>query len=713
MSQADARLQFFATCAKNLEPMVFQELIELGFEQVKQTAGGCRFNGTLKDGYKACLWLRSASRVLLLLGAAETKNARDLVAKVSFATDWTAILGSQQTFVVQFTGQNHAIRNTQFGAQLIKDAVVDAFQRNQIERPNIDKNQPDIVIRAHLNREQLSWYLDLSGTSLHQRGYRTKQGLAPLRETLAAAVAMRALAQQPQADLVLDPFCGAGTLLFEAAMQLLDYAPGLLREQWGFDRWQGHDAELWQSELALAHARLAQAKKQLNTRFIGSDIDPKAIEMAKENAENLGLSELFSWSVANAEHVTIELDQAKHPLLLANPPYAERLGEEIETLLLYRRLGQHLREHFHGWQVALISGDESLLKQLRCRSERKYRLLNGAIESTLALYDLTKEQIEFTKIQSEDFPNRLKKNQQKLKKWANKQGLDAWRWYDADLPEYNVAIDVYNDYVVIQEYAAPKDVPASLAQERLWYIVNVLAETFAISPDKMVLKTRQRQVGKRQYEKLKPRGLITTVHEQGALFEVNLSDYLDTGLFLDHRFARAELQRLSQSKDVLNLFAYTCSASVYAALGGANSVVSVDMSRTYLEWGERNFRLNQINPRAYEFIQADCLTWLGKQRPQQRFDVVFVDPPTFSNSKRMDATFDVQRDHVSLIKNVCKLLKDDGIILFSNNKRKFKLDYAELEALGLVVEDLTAASISTDFVRNKGIHHLFKLYYRD
>ena len=191
------------------------------------------------------------------------------------------------------------------------------------------------------------------------------------------------------------------------------------------------------------------------------------------------------------------------------------------------------------------------------------------------------------------------------------------------------------------------------------------------------------------------------------MFEVNLTDYLDTGLFLDHRLVRKELFDKCDGLDVLNLFAYTCSASVQAALGGANRVVSVDMSKTYLQWGKRNFALNDLHGPQYEFIQADCFNWLRENRDSAPFDVIFLDPPTFSNSKRMDGTLDIQRDHVGLIKTAARLLTDDGVILFSNNRRKFDIDVDGLDKAGFSVNDQTQASIPEDFKRHKGIHHYF------
>lgn len=707
-------LQLFATCAKGLENLLFDELNQLGANNVRQTIAGCWFEGDLAIAYRSCLWSRIASRILLKLGDCDALRAEAVPVAVA-ATPWEQVFSATQTFIIDFAGDNKAIRHTQFGAQLVKDGIVDRFREIAAGRPSVAKDMPDIRINAHLHKDKLTWYLDLSGDSLHRRGYRQQQGAAPLRETLAAAVALRAGVNQ-QTSVVYDPFCGSATLLLEAAMIRFDRAPGLTRRGWGFDHWLGHDEALWQQLLSEAEQRFAAAYHDHNAQFIGVDSDSRMIAIAEQNAERLGFSACMQFSTGLAEQAVATDLATTTPgerLLVTNPPYGERLGEEVETLLLYRRFGAHLRQHFNGWKVALLAGDESLLKRMKLRSHKKYKLYNGALEVLLALYDLTEEQVEFTQAQSTDLANRLKKNYKQLEKWAAKEGVNAWRLYDADLPEYNAAIDIYNNYVVIQEYAAPKDIPEAVAKERLWFLIDTVAQELPFAADHITLKVRQRQAGKSQYQKQQPRGLTTMVHEYGAQFQVNLSDYLDTGLFLDHRWARRELAKLSQHKSVLNLFAYTCSASVHAALGGATEVVSVDLSKTYLSWGEENFRLNGLNPRRHSFIQADCLHWLREQRPQQRFDVIFLDPPTFSNSKRMDDILDVQRDHVLLLKLAARLLTHDGVILFSNNNRKFKLDEEGLAAIFLRAENWTQRSLSPDFARNKRIHHLFKVTHLD
>lgn len=700
---------YFATCAKGLEPLLFDELQQLGGSDVRQTIAGCSFQADTLAAYRICMWTRLASRVLLLLGQHHIDEAQDIVKAVS-AFAWEEHMQPEAAMIVDFSGSHPAIRHTRFGAQLVKDGVVDRFREVAGKRPNVSRDDPDIRITARLSKDILTWYLDLSGESLHRRGYRLRKGLAPLRETLAAAIAIRSGISADTDTAVADLFCGSGTLLLESAMIRYQRAPGLRRQHWGFHHWLQHDQSLWQQIQTEAETAFEQAKAELSTHFYGYDVDADMLAIAQENADRLELADAFTWQQADATEVTAPAEQG---VMISNPPYGERLGEEIETLLLYRRLGQNIRAHFQNWQLNILAGDESLLKRLKLRSHKKYKLYNGALDVVLALYDMTKEQAEFTESKSDDISNRLKKNYKKLEKWAAQEGVSCWRLYDADLPEYNAAVDVYNDYLMIQEYAAPDDIPPAVAKDRLWHLIDSLHQVLPFAANKMTLKVRQRQSGKQQYEKQEQLNWTTIVNEYDAQFEVNLTDYLDAGLFLDHRWVRRELAKNSKGKSVLNLFAYTCTASVHAALAGAKEVISVDLSRTYLEWGTRNFALNNLRQAEFQMIQADCVQWLRDQPPQQRFDLIFLDPPTFSNSKRMEDSFDVQRDHVQLLKLAARLLTDGGMVFFSNNRRKFKLDEEGLASIGLIAEDCTKASIPPDFARNKGIHHFYKVRFLD
>ena len=234
-------------------------------------------------------------------------------------------------------------------------------------------------------------------------------------------------------------------------------------------------------------------------------------------------------------------------------------------------------------------------------------------------------------------------------------------------------------------------------------MINATQSVMNLPSNSLILKTRERQKGKSQYEKLAQKEEFMLVKEYNAELWVNLTDYLDTGLFLDHRIARRMLGEMCNGKDFLNLFAYTGTASVHAGLGGARSTTTVDMSRTYLEWAEKNLRANGLTGRQHRLVQADCLSYLHNS--DEQYDVIFIDPPTFSNSKRMEATFDVQRDHIDIMRNLKRMLRRRGTIMFSNNKRGFKMDLEALGALGLEAKEITAQTLSQDFARNRQIHN--------
>jgi 23S rRNA (guanine2445-N2)-methyltransferase / 23S rRNA (guanine2069-N7)-methyltransferase len=311
------------------------------------------------------------------------------------------------------------------------------------------------------------------------------------------------------------------------------------------------------------------------------------------------------------------------------------------------------------------------------------------------------------------FANRLRKNLRTIGAWARRQSIDCYRLYDADIPEYALAVDLYRGeslWVHCQEYAAPRSVDPVDAARRLEEAMATIPELLGVPEEQVFLKVRQRQKGTSQYQKLAQRGRFHEVREDHCRLLVNFTDYLDTGLFLDHRLTRALAAQLARGRKFLNLFAYTASATVHAALGGAATTTTVDMSRTYLDWAQRNLALNGIAGPEHLLIQADCLEWLeqaNRAAAWHRYGVIFLDPPTFSSSKRMRNTFEVQRDHPRLIRQALHLLEPGGTLIFSNNYRRFRMDPPILEEF--VVEDITARTLPRDFARNPRIHNCWLL----
>ncbi|MEX0446017.1 bifunctional 23S rRNA (guanine(2069)-N(7))-methyltransferase RlmK/23S rRNA (guanine(2445)-N(2))-methyltransferase RlmL [Xenorhabdus sp. SGI246] len=706
----------FASTARGLEELLKNELEVLGAQSCKIAQGGVHFKGDERVMYKSLLWSRLASRILLPLNEFKVYSDLDLYLGVQ-SIDWTEIFSVDSTFSVHFSGTNEEIRNTQYGALKVKDAIVDCFMRKIKQRPDVTKQQPDVRINVFLNKEKATVSLDLSGDGLHIRGYRDLAGQAPLKENLAAAIVLRSgwNAGTP----MVDPMCGSGTLLIEAAMIAADCAPGLRRQHWGFTSWLKFNEAIWREVVTEAQVRFRKGLQETTSRFFGIDIDRRVMDMARSNARRAGVSQLIQFQQGDASKLENPLPEGVTGTVLSNPPYGERLESEPALIALHNVFGRIMKSRFSGWHLSLFSASPELLSCLQLRAEREFKAKNGPLDCIQKNYFIqTNSTIQKNtqlsdKPQSldsgiaEDYANRLRKNEKKLSKWAKQQGIDCYRLYDADLPEYNVAVDRYADKVIVQEYSPPKSVDANKARQRLFDVLSATMNVLRLQSNQLILKTRQRQKGKNQYEKLAEKKEFFLVNEYGAKFWVNLTDYLDTGLFLDHRIARRKLGEMSQGKDFLNLFAYTGSATVHAGLGGARSTTTVDMSHTYLEWAEKNLQVNGLTGRQHRLIQADCLGWLEQTREQ--FDLIFIDPPTFSNSKRMEETFDVQRDHITLMKGLKRLLRRGGTLMFSNNKRGFKMDFVELEKLGLVAEEITEKTLSQDFARNRQIHNCWLL----
>lgn len=714
---------FFVTAPRHLEALLADELKAIGIDGVSETRGGAQFEGTLIDGYRACLWSRVANRVLLRLTHYTVESADDLYQGAA-AVDWQSHIGLKRSFAIDFVGGNKIIRHSHFGALKVKDAIVDALRTSDGQRPSVETKDPDVRVNVHLHREHAYISIDLGGGSLHQRGYRARGGRAPLKENLAAAILLRS----GWADIagskgsLVDPMCGSGTLLIEGAMIAADIAPGLLKRAWGFDRWPGHDADAWSQLISEAHKRRDSGRSNLPP-MLGFDHDARAIANARVNAENAGLQGQLRFRQCPIAAVEVPAD-VPPGLVIVNPPYGERMGEESELPGVYRDLGKTLLGHFEGWRAALFTGNPDLAEQVGLRWSHHHVLFNGPIECRLFHFEVSREQRRFDlprpipeEHRSEGasaFANRLAKNEKNLARWRRREEISCYRVYDADLQEYALAIDIYDAdqrYIYAQEYAPPHSVDAHAARVRLREALGVILDVFQIDESQLFLRVRKRQRGASQYEKRDDRGDLHEVREGPCRFLVNFTDYLDTGLFLDHRMTRQMIGEMADGKRFLNLFSYTASATVYAVLGGASQSTSVDMSRAYTEWARENLKLNGISGRQHQVLQADCLAWILEIQGKTQYDLIFLDPPSFSNSKRMHESFDVQRDHSALIRQCMKLLAPGGTLLFSNNRRGFKLEKEALSDFALV--DLSGQSIPKDFERHRDIHCLWRIQHPD
>ncbi|WP_420391005.1 bifunctional 23S rRNA (guanine(2069)-N(7))-methyltransferase RlmK/23S rRNA (guanine(2445)-N(2))-methyltransferase RlmL [Marinobacter sp.] len=720
-------LNFFVTCPKGLEYLLEDELRTFGMDPVRNAPAGVWANGTLESGYRACLWSRLANRVILHLADVDATSGDQMLGGVT-DLEWQQHIPMNGSFRVNFVGQNEAIRNTQYGAQRVKDGIVDRLRSASGQRPSVDAKNPDVTVSARLNRGKLSVGIDLSGDSLHKRGYRTEKGAAPLKENLAAALLMRCgwpeLAKAG-GDFI-DPMCGSGTLVIEAAMMALDLAPGRKRERFGFERWLGHQPEMWLSLRQEAEKRAYVGKQGIEGRvpvFQGFDQDRSVIQTAGNNLQRAGLESIVVVKQRAVDQFSREEAWAAKGLVLVNPPYGERLSERRELGGLYRSLGEAVKEALPGWRLGVFTGAPEYGKSIGLRSYKQYRLYNGKLPAQLLLFNVDDTSAmtprepdvpgEVTpRIANEEraamLRNRLKKNMKTVGQWARKQGIGCYRLYDADMPEFALAIDIYEGRVHVQEYAAPKSVDERSARERLAEALAVIPDAIGVEREDMVCKQRQRQTGTSQYEKQAASGEFFNVHEHGCVLKVNLKDYLDTGLFLDHRPVRHWIQQHAAGKRFLNLFCYTGAATVHAAVGGATRSLSLDMSKTYVNWAQENLALNGADASHHRVEQADCLAWLaGKPTNDQRFDLIFMDPPTFSNSARMAGVLDIQKDHGRLIRQAMQRLTSEGLLIFSTNFRRFKLDDSLEEEFA--IEEVTRDTLDRDFQRNARIHRCWQV----
>ena len=712
---------WIATAPVGAASVLAEELVQFGASDIRERSHDVKFQGTLEVGYRACLWSRTATRVLLSLGSIDASTSKDVYDAVK-RMDWRAHIAPGATLACDCSGGNESIRHTIYGSQLLKDAVCDSLRDATGERPNIKPERPDVLLHLHVEGPTALVSVDFSGESLHRRGYRSEGGRAPLKENVAAAVLLRAgwPRMNEEGGLLVDPLCGSGTFLTEAALIAADAAPALDREYFGFTGWAGHEAALW--ETLREEARARRAARTPRRCILGSDMDADAVRLSLEHAERAGVAD---W-VHVEKRVMAEVVRPASDLglVVANPPYGERIGSDAGLSELYTELGKLLREKFKGWQAAILTGNAPMARNLGVYAKRTHRFYNGTIECRLLRFDLNEasEQRPAEVVRADwsarpgaqMFSNRLRKNLKVFDAWAERERIECFRVYDADMPEYAFAIDLYGRegrHVYVQEYAPPKTVNEESARERRREVLAVLPEVLSVPVQHVHSRVRKPQKGSGQYEKRESVAERHVVRENGLKFWVNFRDYLDTGLFLDHRIVRQKLREWAKDTDFLNLFCYTASATVYAAAGGARSTASVDLSNTYLDWAHENLLLNNFGGNTHDLFREDCLHWLESQSVWgPRFDLIFVDPPTFSNSKRTDGVLDVQRDHVGMIRRSMKLLRPGGRLVFSTNFTRFKFDFEALAEFA--VTDISAETIPKDFERNAKIHHCYVVQHK-
>ncbi len=742
-------MHFIVTGYKGFETVLFHEvrrLLEHLDCKVTKQYGGIALDGELDAAYTILFNSRLANRVFYPLKSFKADSEEALYEAVK-SIQWDEHMDATGTLAVSASLSRSVMTHTQYAALKVKDGIVDYFRDKEGIRPSVDKKHPDIRLHLNIRKQTGELSLDLSGNSLHMRGYRLEHSGAPLKEHLAASLLAQTEWMKQDYDSLIDPMCGSGTFVIEAAMMKANIPPALTRDYFGFMGWKQHKSEIWEAVKEIAEDNIDVSKIP---KMTGYDKEPKAVSISRQNAERAGLGDFLDFKVKSLYQ--LNGDRLKN-LIICNPPYDERLQAEEGIGNLYSQMGK-IFSSFGESDCFILSGNADLVHRLRLNRLSKKALKNGPLDCLFLELDLggsnsdtsdsintaaettheipteqTKEPVTNAGIygkkqssspikQNQDelvqpLINRINKNLKHLKRWAKRNNISCYRLYDADLPEFSFALDVYQNaldpsfsWYHMQEYQAPKNIPPEKAELRIQAAANAVRRMFALSDEQLILKVRKKQKGLEQYEKQDSQAILHTVKENHADLLINLTDYLDTGLFLDHRLTREWIYKHSNQKNVLNLFCYTGSVSVYAALGGANKVLSVDMSNTYLKWTKENLLLNDCgNEEQYPMLRADCMDMLEhphKYELKEKFDLIFLDPPSFSNSKKMTDSMDIQRDHAQMIQYAVHLLADGGQLLFSTNRKGFKLN-KDLEKL-YDIDDITAQTVSEDFKRRPKFH---------
>ncbi len=728
---ADEPPRLTARTLDGLEWLLAAELEAAGGTELRVGRRTVEFSGSTETLYRAVLESRTAIRVLEPLGRFAVDSPESLYGAVA-SIDWPAQLKPTQTLRVDAVVHDSFVSHSLYAAQVVKDAVVDRLRAATGRRPNVQLHGASLRLALHLAGGTATLFRDAAGQSLHQRGWRQGKVEAPLSEVLAAGIL--GLAGWQPGEPLLDPFCGSGTLVIEAATQAAGIAPGLLRARrkgHGFFRFADCDRQLVARIVAELEARVVEPAG----RFQASDLDPAAVAAARESAAAAGLADFITVEQRHFEEV---VPTAEPGLIVTNPPYGERLPV-ARAAAIFRRLGDWLKLRCGGWRAAVLA-PAATAKAIGLKPHRRLPLANGPIDCRLVeLVMRQRTEPQPSPAEAEqggaaaavpdsahppaagrtvadqlgDFRRRLAKRAKHLGRWARRQAIEAYRLYDRDIPEIPLVIDRYGDYLHAAEYERPHDRTAIEHDVWLDRMVEVAAAELGVAADRVFLKTRRRQRAGGQYEKVDDRQATLAVAEAGLQFEVNLSDYLDTGLFLDHRPTRALVRGEAAGRRLLNLFCYTGSFSVAAAAGKAATTTSLDLSNTYLDWTRRNLAANGfVDRRRHELVRDDARAFLEHRlrRGGEPFDLVVVDPPTYSRSAKAATDWDVQRDHADLLELVADNLAAEGVVYFSTNFRRFRLDDDRL-ARRYAIREITRQTIPEDF-RNARIHRSWRLVKR-
>ncbi len=705
--------QLVATAAFGLEAIVVRELRELGYSPAITRPGRIEFEGDFAAICRANLWLRSSDRVLVQLAKFQAPDFDALFDTVG-GLPWEEWIAADAAIPVRGRSHKSQLSSVPACQRTVKRAIVDRLLK-QHAVSELPETGPPVSVEVALLNDEATLSLDTSGAGLHKRGYRTLTAQAQLRETLAAALVQLSF-WKPDRSLI-DPFCGTGTIVIEAALLGRRMAPGRQRA-FAAEHWPTFPAQQW------AEARQEAddlALPPLTERPMGTDLDPEALKLARYHAERAGVAEDLHFQQRAFADLT---SKREYGCTIMNPPYGIRMGESEVVEALYRQMPEVLRR-LKTWSHYILSARGDMQQLVGQQADRRRKLYNAQIECTYYQFHgprpLAKPQAvlraalpvpafgglrgEATR-QAEEFANRLRKLARHLRRWPTKRGITCYRLYERDIPEVPLVVDRYEDALHIAEFERPHERTTAEHADWLDYMVRTAGDVLEVPRELVFVKHRARQRGSTQYQRVNHQRAIHTVEEGGLKFQVNLSDYLDTGLFLDHRLTRQMVRESAAGANFLNLFAYTGAFTVYAAAGGAAKTTSVDLSSTYLQWAEENLQLNGLAGPQHRLVRNDVSEFLSSLAEDEKYDLAVIDPPTFSNSKRLDCDWDVQHDFVPLLQKVIAKMTSGGVIYFSTNSRRFKLHESML--VGAAIREISKQTVPEDF-RNKRIHRCWRM----
>lgn len=762
--------EFLALAPAGFEAALGDELKSLGCRRVRPLRGSVSFFGDAPVAYRACLWSRLASRILVALDRVDAADPDGLYESCS-SIPWEDHVGPGATIAVDVRGSSGGIPDTRYATLRVKDAVCDRLRSVRGDRPFVDTDSPDVRVVCMLRPDRATLFIDMSGGMI-DHGYRVPmRGRGSVgrggyvREDMAALmlemVGWTAACKRTDGCRLVDPIGSSATLIAEAACVAADRAPGLARKRWGFSGWLGHDGQAWESELSRALERFESGRSG-QARVVCAVPDPAVRVELSDMLERVALSGTVDVQACGPGGLDLGDGPIRDAFVVCSLPDGPNasMGELPVRLAAVNVLarGPQLAEA----PICCLEAGGMLASALGMAPDRVHPVMNGSSEASIEVFPSPAqaarrsvaaespdapalEGIEALRAagqggalhrieladgtgvdvlveSSDQFAARLARVARIRGKWARKSGVSCYRVYDADLPDYAVSVDLYEGsaqtpgrWLVVSEYSAPRGIDPDLARRRLADALTIAPRVMDVDPANVFLKVRRREKGGSQYAGHLDEKRTAIVEEGGLSFEVNLSDYLDTGLFLDNRDVRGIIREMAPRARFLNLFAYTGTATCYAAAGGAYRTTTVDLSNTYLDWARRNMEQNGFTGEDHEFVQADVMPWISEQRrTNHRWNLIYIDPPTFSNSSRMRARgFDVQEDHAELIIGASRLLIRGGTILFCCNMRGFEPDVEKLARAGVELRDITERTIPADFARNARPHHCYLAYRAD